>query len=87
MGCWIIAKLFTCNFEHEEHSLRSPTVFEDKDNVIIKIYNIGGLGKMTLLKEINSELFQTTFSKFDLMIFVTVSKDVRIDLIQEKIGE
>ena len=60
---------------------------EDDDSKIIGIYGMGGVGKTTLMKAINNDLLLTTSSRFDIVIFITVSKDYGVFLIQEQIGK
>ena len=62
-------------------------MLENDESQIVGIYGAGGIGKTRLLKQINNDLFQTRSGRFDVVIFVTVSKDVSIDRIQEKIAE
>ncbi|KAK8575939.1 hypothetical protein V6N12_063588 [Hibiscus sabdariffa] len=58
----------------------------DKDVGIIGIYGTGGVGKTTLLTQINNK-FGTTPEGFDVIIWVLVSKDYDVGKIQDEIGE
>ncbi|XP_062089576.1 disease resistance protein RPS5-like [Humulus lupulus] len=49
---------------------------------IIGLYGMGGVGKTTLLKRINNELFGTR-NYFDVVIWVVVSKEASITRIQD----
>ncbi|XP_058105985.1 disease resistance protein RFL1-like [Magnolia sinica] len=51
---------------------------------IIGICGMGGIGKTTLMKEINNRCTKTR--DFDVVIWITVSKDLNLGLIQEEIG-
>ncbi|KAJ0075603.1 hypothetical protein Patl1_34422 [Pistacia atlantica] len=51
---------------------------------MIGIYGTGGVGKTTLLKKLNNKFIDNRLG-FDLMIWVTVSKEVNLDGIQEVI--
>ncbi|XP_031282261.1 probable disease resistance protein At5g63020 [Pistacia vera] len=53
---------------------------------IIGLYGMGGVGKTTLLTQINNK-FLNTENDFDVVIWVVASKDLRIERIQEKIGK
>ncbi|GMJ06984.1 suppressors of topp4-1 [Hibiscus trionum] len=57
----------------------------DKNVGIIGLYGIGGVGKTTLLTQINNK-FTTTPESFDIVIWVTVSKDYNVEKIQDRIG-
>ncbi|KAK8479882.1 hypothetical protein V6N13_032741 [Hibiscus sabdariffa] len=57
----------------------------DSDVGIIGIYGIGGVGKTTLLTKINNK-FSTIQNVFDVVIWVTVSKDCNLGKIQDEIG-
>ncbi|KAJ4718436.1 NBS-LRR type disease resistance protein [Melia azedarach] len=52
---------------------------------IIGIYGMGGVGKTTLLSQINKK-FLNMPKTFDVVIWVVVSKDLQLEKIQEKIG-
>ncbi|KAE8724280.1 putative Disease resistance protein family [Hibiscus syriacus] len=57
----------------------------DKDVGIIGLYGIGGVGKTTLLTQINNK-FSTTPNDFNVVIWTLVSKDYNVEKIQERIG-
>ncbi|XP_058106543.1 probable disease resistance protein At1g52660 [Magnolia sinica] len=56
----------------------------EEENGIIGICGMGGIGKTTLMKEINNRCTKTR--DFDVVIWITVSKDLNLGLIQEEIG-
>ncbi|MQM13767.1 hypothetical protein Taro_046691 [Colocasia esculenta] len=59
----------------------------DESVGIIGIYGMGGIGKTTLLAEINNQfLAEGKTDDFDAVIFVTISKEVNISKIQEHIS-
>ncbi|KAJ4718313.1 NBS-LRR type disease resistance protein, partial [Melia azedarach] len=53
---------------------------------IIGLYGMGGVGKTTLLTQINNK-FVDTPNDFDVVIWVVVSKDLKLEKIQEDIGK
>ncbi|KAJ4718285.1 NBS-LRR type disease resistance protein [Melia azedarach] len=53
---------------------------------IIGLYGMGGVGKTTLLTQINNKFFDTQ-NGFDFVMWIVVSKDLQIDKIQENIGK
>ncbi|KAJ9189845.1 hypothetical protein P3X46_001097 [Hevea brasiliensis] len=53
---------------------------------IIGLYGMGGVGKTTLLTQINNRFINTSHD-FDVVIWVTVSKDLRLEKVQDEIGE
>ncbi|GMJ14262.1 RPS5-like 1 [Hibiscus trionum] len=57
----------------------------DKDVGIIGLYGLGGVGKTTLLTQINNK-FSTIPQGFGVVIWVTVSKDYNVEKIQDTIG-
>ncbi|KAL6139769.1 hypothetical protein ACLB2K_058071 [Fragaria x ananassa] len=57
---------------------------EDAEVGVIGLYGMGGVGKTTLLTQIHNK-FQHT--DFDVAIWIVVSKDLRIEAIQNRIGE
>ncbi|XP_058106546.1 probable disease resistance protein At5g63020 [Magnolia sinica] len=56
----------------------------EEENGIIGICGMGGIGKTTLMKEINNRCTKTR--DFDVVLWITVSKDLNLGLIQEEIG-
>ncbi|XP_058089298.1 disease resistance protein At4g27190-like [Magnolia sinica] len=57
----------------------------DEENGLIGVYGMGGIGKTTLMKAVNNRFIVT--NDFNVVIWVTVSKDLNLGLIQEKIGK
>ncbi|KAL5758136.1 hypothetical protein ACOSP7_020747 [Xanthoceras sorbifolium] len=53
---------------------------------IIGLYGMGGVGKTTLLTQINNK-FLNARNDFDIVIWVVVSKDLQLEKIQENIGK
>ncbi|KAH9666822.1 putative disease resistance protein [Citrus sinensis] len=53
---------------------------------IIGLYGMGGVGKTTLLTHINNKFLESP-TNFDCVIWVVVSKDLRLEKIQEDIGK
>ncbi|XP_052300764.1 probable disease resistance protein At5g63020 isoform X11 [Citrus sinensis] len=53
---------------------------------IIGLYGMGGVGKTTLLTHINNKFLENPIN-FDCVIWVVVSKDLRLEKIQEDIGK
>ncbi|KDO52300.1 hypothetical protein CISIN_1g039262mg [Citrus sinensis] len=53
---------------------------------IVGLYGMGGVGKTTLMALINNK-FLGSPTNFDVVIWVVVSKDLRLENIQEAIGE
>ena len=68
-------------------SIRSEMcgLVEDGGSRIIGIHGMGGVGKTTLLREINNHFFGKCSSRFDPVISVVVSNNVDIDGIQKNI--
>ncbi|XP_058105986.1 disease resistance protein At4g27190-like [Magnolia sinica] len=56
----------------------------DEENSMMCVCGMGGIGKTTLMKAVNNRLIGT--HEFDVVIWVTVSKDLNLGSIQEKIG-
>ncbi|KAL5758134.1 hypothetical protein ACOSP7_020745 [Xanthoceras sorbifolium] len=59
---------------------------EEEDARIIGLYGMGGVGKTTLLTQINNNFLDTPNS-FDIVIWVVVSKDLQLEKIQENIAQ
>ncbi|TYI78698.1 hypothetical protein E1A91_D06G231100v1 [Gossypium mustelinum] len=57
---------------------------EDKDVGVIGLYGLGGVGKTTLLPQINK--FSTTPNDYDVIIWALVSKLSDVGKIQDRIG-
>ncbi|MBA0778672.1 hypothetical protein Gotri_006513 [Gossypium trilobum] len=57
----------------------------DKDVGVIGLYGLGGVGKTTLLTQINNK-FSTTPYGFNVVIWALVSKDYDVGKIQDRIG-
>ncbi|CAA7409667.1 unnamed protein product [Spirodela intermedia] len=62
------------------------SLLEDNEAPVIGIYGLGGIGKTTLLKAINNEFLQRGSGGFDLVIWVTVSKELDVRKVQEDIA-
>ncbi|KAL5823153.1 hypothetical protein ACOSQ3_021103 [Xanthoceras sorbifolium] len=58
---------------------------EDQSVGIIGILGMGGVGKTTLLKKLHNN-FRETSHNYDVVIWVVVSKEVKLEKIQETIG-
>ncbi|XP_077223379.1 disease resistance protein At4g27190-like [Tasmannia lanceolata] len=58
---------------------------KDENIRMIGVYGMGGIGKTTLVKNVNNKLKGT--SAFDAIVMVTVSKDVKLKIIQEEIAK
>lgn len=59
---------------------------EEEHVVMIGIYGMGGVGKTTILNQINNK-FKSTLHGFDVIIWLNVSKDHKLEKVQEDIGE
>lgn len=59
---------------------------EDEQVGIIGLYEMGGVGKTTLLTKINNNFLHTP-NDFDLVIWIEVSKDLKLENIQDSIRE
>ncbi|KAJ6424261.1 hypothetical protein OIU84_025113 [Salix udensis] len=58
---------------------------EEKQVGIVGLYGMGGVGKTTLLTQINNESLKKP-NDFDIVIWVVVSRDLKPDTVQESIG-
>ncbi|KAJ6315035.1 hypothetical protein OIU78_018507 [Salix suchowensis] len=58
---------------------------EEKQVGIVGLYGMGGVGKTTLLTQINNESLKKP-DDFDVVIWVVVSRDLKPDTVQESIG-
>lgn len=58
---------------------------EEKQVGIVGLYGMGGVGKTTLLTQINNEFLMNP-NDFDIVIWVLVSKDLKPNTVQESIG-
>ncbi|XP_058089301.1 disease resistance protein SUMM2-like [Magnolia sinica] len=56
----------------------------DEENGLVGVYGMGGIGKTTLMKAIKNRFIGT--NDFNAVIWVIVSKDLNLGLIQEQIG-
>ncbi|WRX28111.1 NB-ARC - like 10 [Theobroma cacao] len=61
------------------------TCLMDDDIGKIGVWGMGGLGKTTIMKIINNQLLKET-QKFNIVIWITVSKDMNIPKIQNGIS-
>ena len=77
---------YDCVGTEETLSEIARLVLEDDEAGIIGIYGMGGIGKTTLLKAINDKLLQRGPGRFDLVIWVTVSKELDGLKVQEDIA-
>ena len=59
--------------------------FHDDCLKMIGLYGMGGVGKTTLLKKINNELFKRNNGVFDLVIWVVASKQATVGTVQDSI--
>ncbi|WRX27212.1 Leucine-rich repeat - like 10, partial [Theobroma cacao] len=62
------------------------SLLQDKQVGMIGLYGLGGVGKTTLLTQINNKLSGNPLD-FDVVIWVVVSKDHTVENVQEKIGK
>ncbi|KAM1060535.1 hypothetical protein EV2_025867 [Malus domestica] len=60
---------------------------EDEQVGTIGLYGMGGVGKTTLLTKIHNDLAFSTSYHFDLVLWIVVSKDHKLEILQDKIGE
>ncbi|KAM1077908.1 hypothetical protein ACFX15_024541 [Malus domestica] len=59
---------------------------EDEQVGTIGLYGMGGVGKTTLLTKIHNKFAFSTYH-FDPVIWIVVSKDHKLEILQDKIGE
>ncbi|XP_062008250.1 probable disease resistance protein At5g63020 isoform X2 [Rosa rugosa] len=59
---------------------------ENEDLGVIGLYGMGGVGKTTLLTNINNN-FQHAPNDFNIVIWIVVSKDIKLEIIQDKIAK
>ncbi|ESR40725.1 hypothetical protein CICLE_v10024850mg [Citrus x clementina] len=59
---------------------------EEKSVGIVGLYGMGGVGKTTLLTQINNKFLESP-TNFNYVIWAVVSKDLRLENLQETIGE
>ncbi|KAJ0075058.1 hypothetical protein Patl1_34572 [Pistacia atlantica] len=59
---------------------------EEEQVTIVGLYGMGGVGKTTLLTQINNT-FLNISNDYDTVIWVVVSRDLQVDRIQEMIGQ
>ena len=60
-------------------------LLQDERVGTIGIYGMGGVGKTTLLKEINNKFLEPSINDFDIVIWVVVSKPTNLERVQETI--
>ncbi|KAK3000552.1 hypothetical protein RJ639_020573 [Escallonia herrerae] len=53
----------------------------------VAVWGMGGVGKTSLVKNLNNELFSSVAHSFDLVIWVQVSRDLDLQAIQQQIAE
>ncbi|KAK2651565.1 hypothetical protein Ddye_011421 [Dipteronia dyeriana] len=59
----------------------------DQQAGVIGLYGMGGVGKTTLLTQVNNKFLDTPNDVFDVVIWAVVSKDQKLEMIQETIGK
>ncbi|KAM1165785.1 hypothetical protein ACFX13_025723 [Malus domestica] len=60
---------------------------EDEQVGTIRLYGMRGVGKTTLLTKIHNKFALSTSYHFDPVIWIVVSKDHKLEILQDKIGE
>ncbi|GAV65996.1 NB-ARC domain-containing protein/LRR_8 domain-containing protein [Cephalotus follicularis] len=65
---------------------RAWSCLQDKKVGVVGIYGAGGVGKTTLLTQLNNKL-QNMQNGFDAVIWIVVSQDVKVEKIQDNIGK
>ncbi|KAJ4867664.1 Disease resistance protein (NBS-LRR class) family [Raphanus sativus] len=58
----------------------------EKEVGILGLYGMGGIGKTTLLKQVNEKLLEEK-NEFEVVIFVVASQNLQVGKIQNEIGE
>ena len=59
----------------------------DHETGIMGLYGMGGVGKTTLLEQINNKFIEHTVDGVEIVIFVVVSSELRVEMIQDAIAE
>ncbi|KAG5390939.1 hypothetical protein IGI04_032480 [Brassica rapa subsp. trilocularis] len=59
----------------------------DAGTSIMGLYGMGGVGKTTLLKQINNKFLDHPVDGVEIVIFVVVSSELRVEMIQDAIAE
>lgn len=62
-------------------------ILKEDEVSIMGLYGMGGVGKTTLLTQINNKFRKTDDDAFDIVIWTVVSKDVQIKNIQEDVAK
>ncbi|KMZ56834.1 NB-ARC domain-containing disease resistance protein [Zostera marina] len=63
------------------------SAIKDVNTVVIGLYGMGGIGKTTLIQQINNEFKNDPHIRFTYVIMVTVSYSPNIKKLQDQIGE
>ncbi|GFP98832.1 disease resistance protein at4g27190 [Phtheirospermum japonicum] len=66
---------------------RTWEYLSDVNSQIIGIYGMGGVGKTSIIKEINNKLLTEDHTDFDNVIWVTASKDSNTEKLQKDIAK
>ncbi|CAN6901962.1 unnamed protein product [Brassica oleracea] len=59
----------------------------DHETGIMGLYGMGGVGKTTLLEQINNKFIEHPVDGVEIVIFVVVSSELRVEMIQDAIAE
>ncbi|XP_033133736.1 disease resistance protein RPS5 [Brassica rapa] len=59
----------------------------DAGTGIMALYGMGGVGKTTLLEQINNKFVEHPVDGVEIVIFVVVSSELRVEMIQDAIAE
>ncbi|CAN6895915.1 unnamed protein product [Brassica oleracea] len=59
----------------------------DHETGIMGLYGMGGVGKTTLLEQINNKFIEHPVDGVEIVIFVVVSSELRVEMIQDEIAE